>query len=147
MSKPHETFSAVEFRETANGGRAFCGWGVWFNDGPTLSGWVFKSDDLTQKQAQGAAIICNYEWATEGLLMLAYCEGDGFNAHIERIVAHVKSCRERPEAIARANKRAQDSVTIHRLSATCESLRKQLENERREREAAQRTIARLGGEQ
>ena len=41
--------------------------------------------------------------------------------------------------------RPEDSPTIARLREEIAALRKQLEHERREREAAQRTIARLGG--
>ena len=41
----------------------------------------------------------------------------------------------------------QDALTIARLCEEIAVLRGQLKHERREREAAQRTIARLGGEQ
>lgn len=42
---------------------------------------------------------------------------------------------------------AQDALTIARLCKEITVLREQLDHERRERKAAQRTIARLGGEQ
>ena len=150
-------FKAVEYTEGE--------WGVRFDEGDTQD-WAYDSSALTQPQARALAEMCNARWGKDfnfsiivdlADICILRSENDlsrhfhrealdAKNREIASLTGQVLDLRHRLYTVA-TNKQAQDSATILHLSATSDSLREQLKHERREREAAQRTIARLGGEQ